>query len=481
MPMADKPAVVLFSHVSNVSSITGAEKLLLTFARELAPYFDCVLAAPKDGKLTRQARQLGIPVELLPIPLLYGVYTPYAGLEQDLAELQGGREFRELAAWLGERRPAFIVTSTCVNVLPAAAAKSLGIPVVWKISETIAKNEHTAIGTGIIRRLSDQILCISETAAEPFGPEAREHIALLPPTWNDGELMEPAWSKLRSERRRELNIKPGHPLVGYISSYINEPKGLEHFIHMAVAVAAERPDCRFLVIGEPGDKAYYARCIKKVKLEGLMSRFRFTGYESCPPQAYCAMDVVVVPSLVREGFGMTALEGLVFGKPVVAYDSGGLGEILRAVGFEEGLAAPENHGGLAERVLRFLNPALAGDIGYNVRLRATALYGPAAYRERLRILAEHWLLRWPAPQAVILPPAPEPPPAAEGGGSEGKRAKGLRARRSGKPRGGARRRLSRRQAPRLRRKLRKPKPAKTVVRRRARRGGRARVRARKRR
>ncbi|MBY9078651.1 glycosyltransferase family 4 protein [Paenibacillus sp. HN-1] len=479
--MADKPAVVLFSHVSNGSSITGAEKLLLTFARELAPYFDCLLAAPKEGKLTRQARQSGIPVELLSIPLLYGLYTPYAGLEQDLAELQGSRDFRELTAWLDVRRPAFIVTSTCVNVLPAAAAKSLGIPVVWKISETIAINEYTAITTGIIHRLSDQILCISETAAEPFGPEAREHIALLPPTWNDGELMEPAWSKLRSERRRELNIKPGHPLVGYISSYINEPKGLEHFIHMAVAVAAERPDCRFLVIGEPGDKAYYARCLKKVKLEGLLSRFRFTGYEACPPQAYCAMDVVVVPSLVREGFGMTALEGLVFGKPVVAYDSGGLGEILRAVGFEDGLAPPQNHEILAHRVLSFLNPALAGDIGYNVRLRATALYGPAAYRERLRILAENWLLRWPVPPAAVLPPAPEPPAAAEGGSSE-KRAKGLKARRSGKPRGGKRRRLSRHKAPRLRRKLRKPKSAKTAVRRRSRRrGGRTRSRARKRR
>lgn len=104
-------------------------------------------------------------MELLPIPLVYGMYTPYAGLEEDIRSFQEAREFKEMKVWLEQRRPAFIVTSTCVHVLPAVAAKSLGIPVVWKISEIITENENTQLSINVIDRFSDQIICISQTAA----------------------------------------------------------------------------------------------------------------------------------------------------------------------------------------------------------------------------------------------------------------------------------------------------------------------------
>ncbi|NGM83658.1 glycosyltransferase family 4 protein [Paenibacillus sp. 7124] len=448
--MADKPAVVLFSHVSNDNSITGAEKLLLFFARELSSYFDCLLVAPQEGKLTRQARHSGIPVELLPIPLVYGMYTPYAGLEEDIRSFQEDREYKELKAWLEQRRPAFIITSTCVHVLPAAAAKSLGIPVVWKISEIITENENTPLSIQVINRFSDQIICISQTAALSFTEEMRaSKIALLPPTWDEREVMTGAWSKLRIERRRELRVGPASPLIGYISSFIIWEKGLEHFIHMAILVAQKRPDARFLVIGQPRDKEYFNICKRKVRLEGLSSRFRFESYAESIAETYCAMDVLVVPSLVREGFGMTAMEGLSFGKPVVAYDSGGLGEIMRAVDCSEGLVPRENSEALAERALALLaQPELAATIGARSRGRVIALYGPAAYRERLRGLAEAWLLRWAVPAAAAAPP--EPPAGEAAGESAAPGASPQRSpagRRAAKRRGRLRRKLAGRTAP----------------------------------
>ncbi|WP_054942841.1 hypothetical protein [Paenibacillus ihuae] len=161
--MADKATIVLFSHVSNTRSITGAEKLLLFFARELSSYFNCILVAPQDGKLTRKARSSGLSVQVIPIPLVYGMYTPYAGLEADIRKLQESREYRELTDWLAALRPALIISSTCVHALPAMAAKSLGIPVVWKISETITDNDYTGISVELIHRNSDEILAISQT------------------------------------------------------------------------------------------------------------------------------------------------------------------------------------------------------------------------------------------------------------------------------------------------------------------------------
>ncbi|MFF2018746.1 glycosyltransferase [Paenibacillus sp. NPDC058177] len=440
--MADKATIVLFSHVSNTRSITGAEKLLLFFGRELSRFFDCILVAPHEGKLTRQARSFGLNVQLMPIPLLYGMYTPYAGLPADARQLQESREYRELTDWLVVLRPAFIITSTCVHVLPAMAAKSLGIPVVWKISEAITDNEYTGISVDLIHRNSDEILAISHTAAACFPHEMMvDKVTLLPPSWNDEEMMAASWSKLRGERRLELRVQPHQKLVGYISSFINKEKGLEHFVDMAVIVAAAQRDAKFLVIGTPGDKSFYDRCVRKVKMEGLHSRFQFVGYENCLPAAYCAMDVLVVPSLIREGFGMTALEGMSFGKPVVAYASGGLQEILQAGGCGDYLVPVENTVALADAVKALLaEPGHAAAIGNRARELAEAAYGPAAYRMRLHGLAERWNLRYcsspPAaiPVAAVPPPGPavpgesEPPAAAEPRRGTSRRASRLRRR-----------------------------------------------------
>jgi glycosyltransferase involved in cell wall biosynthesis len=415
--MADKATIVLFSHVSNSRSITGAEKLLLFFARELSPYFNCILVAPQEGKLTRLARNSGMNVELMSIPLVYGMYTPYAGLEADIRKFQEGKEYLELTDWLTALRPAFIISSTCVHVLPAMAAKSLGIPVVWKISETITDNEFTPLSVELINRSSDEILAISHTAAACFPEDIRElKVTQLPPSWDDKDMMLEAWSMLRGERRRELRVAPGEPLIGYISSFINKEKGLEHFVKMAVMVSELHPDAKFLVIGTPGDKNYYDRCVRKVKLEGLTAKFKFAGYEECLPAAYCAMDLLVVPSLIREGFGMTALEGMAFGKPVVAYDSGGLREILHAAGCGEQLVPAENIAALAERVNALLAaPEYAAAVGSMARANIVAVYGPDAYRARLLGLTERWYLRYcsGAPQPQLQPPAEEPPAVLE--------------------------------------------------------------------
>ncbi|MEK3770154.1 glycosyltransferase family 4 protein [Paenibacillus sp. FSL R5-0887] len=489
--MADKATIVLFSHVSNTRSITGAEKLLLFFAQELSPYFNCILVAPQDGKLTSQARSCGISVQLLSIPLLYGMYTPYAGLEADAQKFQESREYHELTDWLNSLRPAFVITSTCVHALPAMAAKSLGIPVIWKISETITDNEYTPISVGLILRNSDEILAISQTAAACFPEDVRaEKVIQLPPSWNDKEMMIEAWSKLRSERRRELRVKPHEQLIGYISSFINKEKGLEHFVKMAVLVHAVHPSSKFVVIGSAGDKSYYERCVRKVKLEGLYTRFKFVGYAECLPSAYCAMDVLVVPSLIREGFGMTALEGMAFGKPVIAYDSGGLREILHAAGCGENLVPASDISALAERVnVMLAQPGLALTLGSQARERVDAVYGPAAYRSRLQGLAEMWNLRYCSAPAVheadsvvvVEPPAVQPDlPAASP--ALPPRSKGLPSRVARKRRGKARARrrsgrplVLRRVARKRRKGSARRRSTAGGKRRRARRGGRRRA------
>ena len=79
--------------------------------------------------------------------------------------------------------------------------------------------------------------------------------------------------------------------------------------------------------------------------------------------AAAVLDVLAVPSVGEEGFGLTVLEGMAASRPVVVFASGGLPEFVRDG--ETGLVVPKGDAvALAAAVLRALNdPALARRLG----------------------------------------------------------------------------------------------------------------------
>ena len=102
------------------------------------------------------------------------------------------------------------------------------------------------------------------------------------------------------------------------------------------------------------------------------------------------MDIVVCPSRT-EGFGLTALEAMFCGKPIIASRTGGLPEVIEdnATGL---LFEAENPGDLADKLIRLINdPALRNEMGKNGRTRAEKEFGFDIFKERIRNLYEEVL------------------------------------------------------------------------------------------
>ncbi len=118
------------------------------------------------------------------------------------------------------------------------------------------------------------------------------------------------------------------PLVLF-AGRITWQKGPAYFVASAARVAAERPDVRFVVAGS-GDGM--RGMIEQVAALGLQERFLFTGF--LPPadldRLYARADVYVMPS-VSEPFGLTALEALQQGTPVIVSRTAGVSEVVRHV------------------------------------------------------------------------------------------------------------------------------------------------------
>ncbi|MHB1044085.1 MAG: glycosyltransferase family 4 protein [Eubacteriales bacterium] len=124
--------------------------------------------------------------------------------------------------------------------------------------------------------------------------------------------------------RDKLGCTGGEPLVGMVAR-LHPVKGHRYFLEAAREVLAALPEARFVIAGEgPGREAMEQLAGRL----GIEDSVVFTGFVEEVWPLMADLDLLVVPSL-WEGFGLTAVEALALGVPVVAADVGGLPEAVR--------------------------------------------------------------------------------------------------------------------------------------------------------
>ena len=107
---------------------------------------------------------------------------------------------------------------------------------------------------------------------------------------------------------------------------ITRQKGPEFFVRAAARVLARLGSVRFVMAGW-GDMG--PQIVEQVAATGLGRSVRFTGFLRGEEveRAYRMADVYVMPS-VSEPFGLTALEAIQYGVPVVLSKNSGVAEVL---------------------------------------------------------------------------------------------------------------------------------------------------------
>lgn len=132
-------------------------------------------------------------------------------------------------------------------------------------------------------------------------------------------------------------------------------KGHSDFIELIGRLQRqEDPVCGLIVGGEdPKHRRYASELRQQIIHKGLQKAITFTGYRSDLREIYAVSDLVLSLSRKPESFGRTVLEALSLGVPVVGYDHGGVGEILRGL-FPEGRVSLAHSSELYQRVAQFM-------------------------------------------------------------------------------------------------------------------------------
>jgi glycosyltransferase involved in cell wall biosynthesis len=137
-----------------------------------------------------------------------------------------------------------------------------------------------------------------------------------------------------------------------------------------------------------GDGDLKVGLIAMARSLGLSDRVYFLGAianENLPPY-YAMADVVVLPSIPPESFGMVLIESMACGTPVIASNLPGVRTVV-ADGQDGYLVEPGDVGGLAESMRRLLDdPLLRREMGQRGRVKVEAKYTWPVVVDRLETI-----------------------------------------------------------------------------------------------
>ncbi len=348
-------------------NIGGAESYVATLARSLKRRGHHVVVASWGGHWVKLLEAEGIRHYLIPIRLNIS-----------------------LAAWLLGR----VIRRENIQLIHAnsAAAGHAVYPVSQKYQLPWVMTAHGVFHRGPKDRAMEhaaRVICVSDFTRRELRTrtDVPENKFIVIHNGIDVREFSPKGS--RDFLRQIWNFAKNDFVVAVVARIFNT-HGKGHDALLEAMTLDKDSSWKLLIIGK-GKAEYVLKCkVKQLKLE---DRVVFAGHRTDVANVLEAADVVALPSEF-ENFPLAMLEAMAMGKPVVAYDIGGVSEAIEdgCTGF---LARPGDTAALAAHINKLqCNPELAATIAAQGRERIFQMFDSekmvdtvtALYRQ---VLAEH--------------------------------------------------------------------------------------------
>jgi glycosyltransferase involved in cell wall biosynthesis len=334
------------------------------------------------------------PIEPPNRPMMRDDFDAPLAIRGVRAVVNVGRAARAMARLTGViRRGMFDLiycNGTNADFAGGLLAKTSGVPALWHVRYTSLPravrgvHDRLAASKGVGR-----ILCVSKASAELF-PHCPEKVRVIHNALDvdefDGRGIAPILKK-------ELGLAPDAIVFGSQGRVLPRKGYVEMVRAAGIALAAMTPDERrrahFAVLGDTPEDIrpdHVAECRALVHELGLDDKVTFLGFKSDVKPYVVDFDVAVVPSVYPDPLPRAVIESMALGKPVIAFDVGGVAEMLR--GGETGAlvrGVPPDVDGLASQFLRYLrDPALREAHGRAGRARVERDFDGATQARKIQ-------------------------------------------------------------------------------------------------
>ena len=379
------------TYLSPVGVVGGAERVLLAAIRGASEHFpdaqlEVVLFA--GGPLESEAARLGANVTVVPLPAslarLGDTRLRQNGRPRTMTRIGFGSAalgqapaaigfVRRLRAALCESAPDLIHSNGLKSHAFAALARPRGVPVIWHLHDYLS---HRPVMAKLLRRLTAGVagaIAISEAVRRDTEAVLPGLTISLVRNAVDTNHFTPA-DRDGAELDRLAGLAPAEPgvvRVGLVATYANW-KGQEVFLDALARLPATGSPTRGYIVGGPiystaGSQFTRDDLEQRVAANGLAGRVGFIPFHPDPADVYRMLDVAVHASIRPEPFGLTIVEAMGCGKPVVVAAAGGAAELFTPD--YDGLGhTPGDATELAGAIARLAaDPGLRAQLGANAR------------------------------------------------------------------------------------------------------------------
>ena len=365
----------------------GVETVLTTFARERAccPEMEPSYGVCFEFRLSEELRAAGVPVTNLGAARISRPWTVWQARQAFARHL---REARPDAVLCHMAKPLYLFGSV---------AKKQGVPVVYYIHNPVDP-DATDVFDKLIRRIPkpDLVIGVSEHTAQSVRDDLYPDVPAVA-VYNPLPFPAERFAITAEERaalRRELDT-PDDAVVIIQATRLDGWKG-HHDLLRALGAMRETPGWVHWLVGgaqrEP-DHAYL-QSLKDLAVEqGIADRVRFAGLRSDVPRCMAASDVYCQANTSPEGLGMSFIEAMTAGIPVVTTD---LGPAREVVGDDGGILTPPNDPAALAEVLSALvtNPERRAGLGRTARARVDRQFSACGQVRKLHdVLQEQGVAR----------------------------------------------------------------------------------------
>lgn len=342
---------------------TGSEVALHNYIWHAAGRgWEMGVACEAEGELFRRMPP-GVPTFTYGHGTLGAARRVYEGVRRTVSK---GEDILSVAAIHRRFKPDAWYVNTCIQPQLVAQAKRNGIPCVL----------HTHEMEQMLGRVSeaDARLMVESPALVVAGSEAARGVfrtlgrrSAIEVCYENIDPRKITWSEGRSrEIRRSLNVGE-ETFVWAMSGTLDPNKNPVRFAELAAAMLRAGLDVHFIWLGA-GRSGYGLYAERRAEELGVAGKVSWLGEHDADYYDHLnAADGLVLTSF-RESFSIVSVEAAYLGKPVVAFDCGGVREIVR-----EGMGAVVDSWNNSD-LMAAMVAVMRGEIGFDA----------SAARERVR-------------------------------------------------------------------------------------------------
>ncbi len=288
-----------------------------------------VVISLRKGAFSESMRAAGFDVRVLgvaPLPVLRGGLASKMQLQLQVRRLTAGIRPRLASALRELEVQAVHVLWPNLMPLAAMAAHDVGIPCFWEMPNIMGNYPF-----GINRRMTQHALrkwnvtalANSRYTAATLGEHPVKPIVMY--LGADEQRFDP--DRVDAIKRTEIGIPAAAITLG-IFARVKPAKGQARILEAMAQLPTAYTNTHLLLLGGPIEGEFADELRASAKSLSIAERLHLIGSVSDPERYYEAIDVAINARIDPEPFGLSVVEAMMMGKPVLVHALGGPAETV---------------------------------------------------------------------------------------------------------------------------------------------------------